>query len=183
MQQAILAGGCFWCLEAVFLRLKGVVSVASGYIGGTPESADYQSVCSGQTEHAEAVKIDFDPSQISYLELLEVFFDIHDPTQLNRQGHDIGRQYRSAIFYLNEQQQQEALRQIDQVSAQIGTAVVTEVVSASEFFEAEAYHQNYYIQNTQQPYCQVVISPKLEKLAKRHEDKLSHLENSRYKSL
>ncbi|WP_017444705.1 peptide-methionine (S)-S-oxide reductase MsrA [Gayadomonas joobiniege] len=177
MQKAIFAGGCFWCIEEAFKRLNGVSQVHSGYIGGDADTANYKAVCSGQTEHAEAVSVEFDETVIGYEQLLDVFFDIHDPTQINRQGHDVGRQYRSAIFYLDEIQAQQAKDKIAALK-QNGIDVVTELAPASEFYIAEAYHQDYYRGNSQQPYCQVVISPKLAKLSKNHADKLAHLENS-----
>lgn len=163
---ATLAGGCFWCLEAVFERLKGVERVVSGYIGGQTAAPDYRQVCSGTTGHAEAVQITFDPAVISYRKLLELFFAFHDPTTLNRQGPDVGTQYRSAIFTHTPAQQAEAEAVIadltrDQV---FDSPIVTEVRPAPQFFPAEVYHQQYYQQNSRQPYCQAVISPKVSKL-------------------
>ncbi|MDO6387588.1 peptide-methionine (S)-S-oxide reductase MsrA [Uliginosibacterium sp. 31-12] len=164
---AILAGGCFWCTEAVFAPLRGVLAVEPGYIGGElSDTANYEAVCSGQTGHAEAVRVRFDPVLLTYRDLLEVFFATHDPTQLNRQGNDVGSQYRSAIFWLDEAQRTtaqallDALQQADAYSAPI----VTEVVAAGEFFPAEAYHHDYYRRNPQQGYCVFVIAPKLGKL-------------------
>jgi len=170
-QVAILAGGCFWCLEPVFREVRGVLSVESGYTGGTVRDPDYEAVCSGDTGHAEAVRIEFDPSQVSYLELLAVFFAIHDPTTRNRQGYDVGTQYRSAIFVLDETQRRQALDTIARLGSGEGAGgaavfdapIVTEVVSFSEWFPAEGHHQRYYERNPHQGYCSAVISPKLAK--------------------
>lgn len=165
---AILAGGCFWCLEAVFAEVRGVRHVESGYIGGQTPAPDYEAVCTGMTGHAEAVRIDFDPAEVSYRELLEIFFVIHDPTQLNRQGNDVGTQYRSAIFWQGETQRAEAQRMLDELSANGAYAapVVTQCLPAGEFFPAEAYHRDYYVQHPMQPYCAFVVAPKLEKFRK-----------------
>jgi len=170
-----LAGGCFWCLEAVFQDLKGVVSVESGYSGGEVENPSYKDVCSGSTGHAEAVQITFDPSVLSLKDLLEVFFALHDPTTLNRQGADVGTQYRSAIFYRDPAQKsaaEEAIRILTERKDYSGP-IVTEVAPFRAFYRAEAYHQDYYRQNPFQPYCQMVISPKLAKLQKLFKDKLA----------
>lgn len=174
MEKAIFAGGCFWCLDTVFRKLEGVVEVVSGYTGGHSDTPDYHSVCEGLTGHAEAVAIDFDPDTIRYIDLLEIFFAIHDPTTLNRQGHDVGTQYRSAIFFTNETQQQLAQRYIEQLNAkQIFSApVVTELTAASAFFPAEADHQNYFENNSNMPYCHIVIAPKLRKFKEIFQDKL-----------
>ena len=163
---ATLAGGCFWCLEAVFERLKGVERVVSGYIGGKTTAPDYRQVCTGTTGHAEAVQITFDPAVISYRKLLELFFAFHDPTTLNRQGPDVGTQYRSAIFTHSPAQQAEAEAVIAELNRDqvFDSPIVTEVGSAPQFFPAEAYHQQYYQQNSRQPYCQAMISPKVSKL-------------------
>ncbi|MEW5764001.1 MAG: peptide-methionine (S)-S-oxide reductase MsrA [Acidobacteriota bacterium] len=169
-----LAGGCFWCLEAVFQDLKGVVSVESGYSGGHVENPSYKDVCSGTTGHAEAVQITFDPAVVSLDDLLEVFFALHDPTTLNRQGADTGTQYRSAIFYRNPGQRaaaEKAIRNLTEGKAYAGP-IVTELAPFRAFYRAEAYHQNYYRQNPFQPYCQMVISPKLAKLQKLFKDRL-----------
>jgi peptide-methionine (S)-S-oxide reductase len=162
---ATLAGGCFWCLEAVYDRLEGVESVESGYMGGEMPNPSYERVCDGDTGHAEVVRISFDPSAVSYRELLEVFFTIHDPTTLNRQGNDVGTQYRSAIFYHSAQQMAEAEKLIRELTAEraFPDPIVTEVVPASEFFVAEDYHQEYFERNPRQPYCQYVVSPKVAK--------------------
>jgi peptide-methionine (S)-S-oxide reductase len=167
-QISTLAGGCFWCLEAVFLELEGVLQVTSGYSGGTVRNPSYQQICTGTTGHAEAVQITFDPNVISFRQLLQVFFSIHDPTTLNRQGADIGPQYRSAIFAHTPAQKEIADDLIDELNAaQIWkNEIVTEVTPYSEFYEAEEYHQRYYERNAHQPYCQIVISPKLAKFRK-----------------
>jgi peptide-methionine (S)-S-oxide reductase len=164
-QVATLAGGCFWCLEAVFEQVPGVTRVVSGYIGGTLENPDYEAVCSGQTGHAEAVRIEFDPGRISFGQLLGIFFSIHDPTTPNRQGNDIGTQYRSAIFCHDEPQRAEAEEIIASLDERhIWPApIVTEVAPATEFYPAEEYHQHYYAQHPEQGYCQFVIAPKLAK--------------------
>ena len=167
-QLAILAGGCFWCLEAVFEQVPGVISVVSGYMGGALNNPTYEAVCTGQTGHAEVVQISFDPALISFAELLKVFFTIHDPTTLNRQGNDVGTQYRSAIFYNSEIQQKEAQTIIDQLNQNKiwPTAIVTAVVAASKFYPAEAYHQHYFATHPEQGYCQFVVAPKVEKFRK-----------------
>lgn len=163
-QTAILAGGCFWCIESVYSQLKGVSSATSGYVGGETVSPTYEEVCSGSTGHAEAVKIEFDANIISYSTLLDVFFAIHDPTQLNRQGGDIGTQYRSAIFYLNEEQQHTAKQKISEYAQYFDAPIVTQIVNASHFFNAEDYHQGYFLKNPDRPgYCQMVVSPKFSK--------------------
>lgn len=164
-EEAFLAGGCFWCLEAVFDRLQGVASVQSGYMGGSIDNPNYEQVCQGDTGHAEVVRVEFDPAAISYRELLNVFFSIHDPTTLNRQGSDVGTQYRSAIFYLSPEQKSCAAAVIDDLTKQklFGAPIVTEVVPASTFYIAEGYHQRYFENNPRQPYCQFVVSPKVTK--------------------
>ncbi len=171
---ATLGGGCFWCLEAVFQDLKGVEKVESGYAGGTLPNPSYEQVCTGTTGHAEVVQITFDPQVISFRELLEVFFTIHDPTTLNRQGPDVGTQYRSAIFYHNEAQKaiaEEVIRELN--AAGIWDApIVTEVVPLRAFYRAEAYHQEYFKRNPAQPYCRVVIAPKVAKFRQRYLEKL-----------
>ncbi|NJN37358.1 MAG: peptide-methionine (S)-S-oxide reductase MsrA, partial [Nitrospiraceae bacterium] len=156
---AILAGGCFWCLEAVYDQVRGVDSVESGYIGGTVDNPTYEAVCGGQTEHAEAVRITFDPTAISYKELLEIFFVIHDPTTLNRQGADVGTQYRSAIYTTSEAQKQIADEVIAEFTAQKiwSNPIVTEVTAAPTFYIAEDYHQEYFKNNPYAGYCQVVV--------------------------
>ncbi|GAP05355.1 methionine-S-sulfoxide reductase [Anaerolinea thermolimosa] len=165
LEVATLAGGCFWCLEAVFDDLKGVVDVVSGYTGGHVRHPSYRQVCTGTTGHAEAVQITFDPSQITYRELLEVFFSIHDPTTLNRQGADVGTQYRSAIFYHTAEQKTIAETVMAELQAENpwGRPIVTELAPMEVFFPAEDYHQEYFARNPEQGYCRVVIAPKLEK--------------------
>lgn len=160
---ATLAGGCFWCLEAVFNRLKGVDKVVSGYMGGHLPNPDYKSVCSGNTGHAEVVQVTFDPELISFDNLLEVFFAIHDPTTLNRQGNDRGTQYRSAIFYHSPEQKQAAEAAIEREKSSWPDTIVTEVADAVTFHPAEDYHQDYYANNPYQPYCQFVVAPKVRK--------------------
>lgn len=174
LEQAILAGGCFWCTEAVMQDLRGVQKVESGYIGGQMPNPDYRSVCGGQTGHAEAVRVTYDPQQISYRDLLEIFFGTHDPTTLNRQGADVGTQYRSAIFPLSAEQEAEAKAVIDDLNAQgvFGRPIVTSIEKASPFYVAENYHQNYYKQNPAQGYCMAVISPKVAKLRQKYAEKL-----------
>lgn len=163
MQQALFGGGCFWCVEAVFLQLCGIIQVTSGYAGGHLVEPSYEAVCSGNTGHAEVVKIDFDEEQVRYTDLLTVFFATHDPTALNRQGNDIGTQYRSVIYYYNNEQKQQAKQFIDEFKAE-GVQVVTELTAAPVFYAAEDYHQNYYAKNPSQGYCNFAIPPKLNKL-------------------
>jgi len=171
---ATLAGGCFWCLEAVYDELRGVQSVESGYMGGRVEQPSYDDVCSGGTGHAEVVQIRFDPAQVSYRELLEVFFVIHDPTTRDRQGNDFGPQYRSAIFYHSPEQRSVA----EEVIARIGEAklwrspIVTEIAPASTFWIAEDHHQEYFSRNPRQPYCMAVVDPKVAKFRKHFRDRL-----------
>jgi peptide-methionine (S)-S-oxide reductase len=162
---ATLAGGCFWCLETVFNRLRGVQSAASGYMGGHTTNPTYQDICNGDTGHAEVVQVTFDPDVIAYRDLLEVFFALHDPTQLNRQGNDIGTQYRSAIFWHTPEQRAEAKTVIAELtsSKHSDAPIVTEVSAASTFYPAEDYHQGYFEQNPGQPYCQFVVAPKVAK--------------------
>lgn len=164
-ETATLAGGCFWCIETVFNRLRGVESAVSGYMGGHTANPGYEAVCSGDTGHAEVVQLTFDPGVMSFRELLDVFFTIHDPTQLNRQGNDVGTQYRSAIFWHTPEQKAEAEAAIARLEASKHHAapIVTEVVEARIFFPAEDYHQRYYEQNPHQPYCQRVVAPKVAK--------------------
>lgn len=171
---ATLAGGCFWCLEAVFDQLKGVESVESGYMGGQTRDPTYQQVCNGDTGHAEVVRVTFDPSVLSFDELLEVFFVIHDPTTLNYQGNDFGTQYRSAIFYHTPEQKAAAERVIGKFnSVKVwNTPIVTEVVPATEYYPAEGYHQEYYVRNPSQPYCLAVVAPKVQKFRKHFLEKL-----------
>lgn len=163
LEIATLAGGCFWCLEAVFMRLKGVDKVVSGYMGGHLANPDYKLVCTGNTGHAEVVQITFDPAVIRFDGLLEVFFAIHDPTTLNRQGNDRGTQYRSAIFYHSPEQKAQAEMAIAREQANWPDAIVTELAAAKIFYPAEDYHQDYYANNPYQPYCQFVVAPKVRK--------------------
>jgi len=171
---ATLAGGCFWCLEAVYDRMKGVESVESGYIGGKHPNPSYEAVCTGRTGHAEAVQITFDPKVVSYRELLEVFFAIHDPTTLNRQGHDVGTQYRSAIFYHSQDQKAVAEDVIAAFTKEkvFDDPIVTEVVPAATFYVAEDYHQEYFARNPTQGYCVAVVNPKVAKFRKLFAEKL-----------
>ena len=172
---ATLAAGCFWCVEAIFQQLNGVSSVASGYMGGRRENPTYEQVCSGATGHAEVIQVVFDPKVISFPELLEVFWGVHDPTTLNRQGADVGTQYRSVVFYHSAEQQQlaEAYKAKLNASGAFPSPVVTEISAASAFYVAEKYHQNYYNENGDQPYCSLVIRPKLEKFKKVFSEKLT----------
>ncbi len=169
-----LGAGCFWCVEAVFQELKGVVSVTSGYMGGHVKNPSYKEVCNGTTGHAEVAQVVYDPNVITVDEILEVFWQTHDPTTLNRQGADVGTQYRSAIFFHNEQQRSRAefyKEKLDKSGA-FRAPIVTEITPASTFYVAENYHQDYYAQNGEQGYCQMVIRPKLEKFRKVFADKL-----------
>jgi peptide-methionine (S)-S-oxide reductase len=175
LQTAVLAGGCFWCVEAVFLELQGVESVRSGYAGGTAETANYKTVCSGRTEHAEAIEIVYDASRTTYGQLLKIHFSIaHDPTQLNRQGNDTGRQYRSAIFYANEEQRRVAEAYIRQLNNGhvFDSPIVTTLEPLKQFFVAESYHQNYAALNPDQPYIVYMAQPKVEKLRTYFGDRL-----------
>ena len=174
-ETAVLAGGCFWCVEAVYLQLDGVSSVKSGYAGGTADTADYETVCTGTTDHAEAVEIRYDRSKLTYGKLLKVFFSIaHDPTTRDRQGADVGRQYRSAIFYANEDQKRVAEAYIKQLDAAkvFDRPIVTEVVPLERFYEAEAYHQNYAARNPGQPYIAFNALPKVKKVRTYYADQL-----------
>lgn len=174
IETAIIANGCFWCTEAIFQLLDGVESVTSGYTGGEIKNPTYKEITTGTTGHAEAIKITFNPSVISYTEILEVFFSTHDPTTLNRQGYDKGTQYRSAIFYNSEEQKVAANNLIKALSEAkvFNSSIVTEVTTFDVFYEAEEYHQNYYNNNKTQGYCVAVINPKLEKFIKKYDDKL-----------
>lgn len=165
METATLAGGCFWCLEAVYAELDGVRSAVSGYMGGHLANPSYRQVCGGATGHAEVVQIRFDPAVVSFRDILEIFFVIHDPTTLNRQGNDVGTQYRSAIFYHSPEQQAQARRIIEELTAEqaFNGAIVTEIAPAAEFWPAEDYHQEYFTSNAHEPYCQFVVAPKLAK--------------------
>jgi peptide-methionine (S)-S-oxide reductase len=174
LETATFGGGCFWCVEAVYQDLKGVEQVVSGYSGGSMENPSYQAVCTGATGHAEVVQITYDPEIISYEELLYVFWRTHDPTTLNRQGADVGPQYRSVIFYHNDEQQaiaQKSKQEID-ASGLWRNPIVTEISPLRNFYLAENYHQDYFRQNPYQPYCQMVIDPKVRKFKKEFQDKL-----------
>jgi len=174
LELATLGGGCFWCLEAVFEQLRGVKEVVSGYSGGTVPDPSYQQICGGRTGHAEVVQVAFDPHVLSYRDILEVYFDIHDPTTLNRQGADVGPQYRSVIFYHDGDQKRIAERVIEELN-QAGIwdrPIVTEVVPLETFYAAEPYHQEYFQRNPGQPYCRAVVAPKVAKLRRRHRPKL-----------
>ncbi len=173
-ETATLAGGCFWCLEAVFDQLKGVVSVESGYSNGHTPNPTYRQVCDGGTGYAEAVRVTFDPAIISYKDLLNIFFAIHDPTTLNRQGNDVGEQYRSGIYYHSQEQKETAEALIRELEAQKiwGAPIVTEVEPAKNFYVAEDYHQEYFARNPSQPYCQAVVAPKVAKFRKQFLERL-----------
>ena len=174
LETATLGGGCFWCIEAVFDELEGVKSVESGYAGGTVPNPSYQQVCSGRTGHAEVVQIAFDPQEISFRDILEVFFAFHDPTTLNRQGADAGTQYRSVVFYHSPQQQaaaQQVIQELEAAKVWPGR-IVTQLESFDKFYVAEDYHQEYFRLNGQQPYCQVVIAPKMAKLRQQYRQRL-----------
>ncbi len=180
-EQAVFGGGCFWCTEALFKELRGVLSVMPGYAGGETKNPTYEQVCSGKTGHAEAIRIEFDPSQITFKDLLTVFFATHDPTTRNRQGHDVGTQYRSIVLYANDAQRQETEDLIATINASSpeGAPIVTEVKPLDVFYEAEEYHRNYYENNSDQMYCQIVINPKLQKL----QEQFSELLKSHQQSL
>ncbi len=174
LETATLGAGCFWCVEAIFENLNGVVSVKSGYAGGHVANPTYEAVCTGETGHAEAVQIDFDPQVISFKEILDVFWKTHDPTTLNRQGADVGTQYRSVIFYHNEEQKriaEQSKKEMD-LSGYFNDPIVTEITPYTNFYVAENYHQDYYRLNKRQPYCQMVITPKVNKFKKEFKNKL-----------
>ena len=173
-ETATFAGGCFWCTEAVFLELDGVTKVESGYIGGKTVNPTYKEICTGETGHAEAIRITFDPKKISYGELLEIFFATHDPTTINRQGNDVGTQYRSEIFYNNAAQKTESENYIALLNSEntFGKKVVTKISQAPVFYVAEDYHQNYYSRNKDQSYCSYVITPKVNKVRTKYKEKL-----------
>lgn len=165
MEKATFGGGCFWCLEAVFEQLKGVGAVVSGYAGGLTENPNYEQVCSGRTGHAEVVQVEFDPGTIQYTELLDVFWAVHDPTTPNRQGADVGSQYRSIILCHDKTQEEAAERSREEAGARFSRPIVTEIVPLGRFYPAEEYHQDYYRRNSRAPYCVNVIAPKLLKVA------------------
>ena len=174
IEKATLAGGCFWCLEAVYLDVKGVQKVESGYTGGHIDNPSYQAVCTGRTGHAEVVQITYDADVVSFRDLLDIFFTIHDPTTLNRQGNDVGTQYRSAIFYHTPQQSDNAKQTIADVTAAKlwPNPIVTEITPLGDYYPAEDYHQNYYANNPNQGYCRVIIAPKVAKFRKQHLERL-----------
>lgn len=172
IQIATFGGGCFWCIDAAFRRVKGVLNVSSGYAGGEIENPSYQQICTGLTGHAEVVQLDFDSSIVSYNTLLEMFFTLHDATQLNRQGNDVGTQYRSVIYYHDEKQKAESQAMIDALQKQIREPVVTELSPLTNFYPAEQYHQDYYDENPNQGYCSILIAPKLAKFEQYYADKL-----------
>jgi peptide-methionine (S)-S-oxide reductase len=165
---AILAGGCFWCLEAAYKMFRGVLSVESGYSGGSVKNPSYEAVCGGDTGHAEAVKVTFDPSIISYSDILDVFWTIHNPTTLNQQGNDIGTQYRSVIFYTTEEQKKTAEDSMKKAQKLWPDPIVTEIIPEETFYKAEDYHQNYFANNPSRAYCQIIINPKLKKLREKY---------------
>ena len=174
LEKATLGGGCFWCTEAVYLQLKGVTDVKPGYSGGHVKNPAYREVCNGTTGHAEVVQVTFDPEQVSFSEILEVFFKTHDPTTLNRQGNDVGTQYRSAVFYHSDEQKEITEKIIVQFENEkvYDDPIVTEVTAFDTFYPAEDYHINYFARNKNQPYCQFVVAPKVEKFEKIFKDKL-----------
>ncbi len=169
MKTAVFGGGCFWCTEAIFQMLKGVEKVESGYAGGAMDNPSYEAVSGGNTGHAEVIRVTYDPAVISYEDLLTVFFGSHDPTTPNRQGADVGEQYRSVVLYENDEDKQTAERVAQEIQESLkdGTRVVTQIIPLGKFFPAESYHQNYFQSNTSAPYCQLVIEPKIEKVRKR----------------
>lgn len=171
---AVFAGGCFWCTEAVFKNIKGVHNVISGFTGGEIKNPCYREVCEGRTGHAEAIKITFNQNEITYQELLELFFATHDPTTLNRQGNDVGTHYRSAIFYVDDEQKQQAEEFINLLEKEkiFDNKIVTELAEYNTFYEAEDYHQDFYENNSSQPYCQIIIDPKLKKIKTYYSSKL-----------
>lgn len=174
IQQATLAGGCFWCIESAFNTVEGIESAFSGYAGGHVDNPSYQQVCSEKTGHAEVVRVNFDADIISYRDVLEIFFSLHNPTQLNRQGNDVGTQYRSAIYYHDDDQKQQAQRIIAEIEKQQiwPEAVVTEVTEINNYFQAEDYHQDYFSNNAQNQYCNMVVAPKLAKFKKNFASRL-----------
>lgn len=174
IEQATLGGGCFWCIDVLFQKLKGVKKVVSGYAGGNIEDPSYEVICSGKSGHAEVIQIYFDPQIVSYKELIEIFFTVHDPTTLNRQGNDMGTQYRSAIFYHDDNQKIVAEEVMDNIGREgiWNNPLVTEITALDKFYPAEKYHQNYYNENSKQPYCQFVIAPKVAKFRKMYLEKL-----------
>ena len=169
---AVLGGGCFWCTEAVYLEVKGVTKVESGYTGGSQPNPTYEQICSGTTGHAEVVRLEFDPAVISYRDILEIFFTIHDPTTLNRQGNDVGTQYRSVIYYQSPEQEATARQVMAEMAHVWDAPIVTEISPAQPYFKAEDYHQNYFAQHPLQGYCAFVVEPKVTKFRKTHAARL-----------
>ena len=176
MKTAVFGGGCFWCTEAVFQMLNGVEKVEPGYAGGTTDNPSYEQVSAGNTGHAEVIRVTYDPAVISYEDLLAVFFGSHDPTTPNRQGADVGEQYRSVIFFQAEEEKQEARAKIQEIQESLkdGTRVVTQVIPLATFYVAESYHQNYFKENASAPYCQLIIEPNIEKVKKRFAELVKH---------
>ena len=172
MDRTIFAGGCFWCTEAIFAKVKGVIKVTSGYIGGELEHPSYEQICQGNTGHVEAVEIIFDKNVISYKKLLNIFFETHDPTQFDGQGNDIGSQYLSKVYFVNESQKVEAKEYIESIVNNYKSPIITQLLSEKTFYKAEEYHQNYFADNPGQPYCQVIIGPKLIKFNNIYKDLL-----------
>ena len=174
LETATLAAGCFWCVEAVFDDLKGVTDVVSGYAGGQTENPTYAQVCDGTTGHAEVIQIEFDPAEITFKEILEVFFTVHDPTTLNRQGNDVGTQYRSAVFYRSDEQRRVAEQVVAEITAAgvYDSPIVTEVTAVDKFWPAEDYHQEYFANNPNQPYCAAVVAPKVAKIRQKYLNRL-----------
>jgi len=169
---AILGGGCFWCLEAVYLEARGILRVESGYMGGSTPAPTYEQVCAGTTGHAEVVRLEFDPGVISYRDILEIFFTIHDPTTLNRQGNDVGTQYRSVIFFTSPEQEAMARKVMAEMASVWDAPIVTQVLPAEQWFKAEDYHQNYFAQHPLQGYCAFVVAPKVAKFRKTFMDRV-----------
>lgn len=168
LDKATFGGGCFWCIEAIFQRLEGIKSVVSGYAGGTSHNPTYEDVCSGTTGHIEVVQAEYDPNVITYEQLLDIFWQAHDPTSMDRQEGDVGKQYRSVIFYHDDKQKKAAEKSKAQVAKKYGKPIVTEIKPMKKFYKAESYHQNYYNKNKNAPYCRLVILPKLKKLNLEH---------------
>ncbi len=176
LEVATIGGGCFWCLEAVFLELDGVEQVVSGYAGGKVDNPTYKQVCNGDTGHAEVVQIHYDPSKFNFDDLMDVFFHLHDPTTLNRQGNDVGTQYRSVVFYHSEDQKNRAEAAKVKAQAEYKDPIVTEITALPKFYPAEDYHQNYYANNPKQPYCSFVVGPKVAKVRSKYKDRLKKAE-------
>jgi len=175
LEKALLGGGCFWCIEAVYNRVIGVESAISGYAGGARKNPSYEQICTGATGHAEVVEVTFDSEILSYDDILDIFWEIHNPTTLNVQGADRGTQYRSVIYYYNDEQKVKALDSVVKAQKNFDEKIVTELSSIPEFFEAEEYHQDYYTQHPTQGYCYVVVAPKIEKFMKKFEDKVKNI--------